>query len=198
MDRQSRLRANQDFQRVRREGRSWSSPLAVLIAAPNAADHTRFGFAVGKRIGNAVTRNRVKRRLREAERMQSLAVMAGLADATRHLEHGSMARLFVPGAAQDEALADYLRSFNLIVSYLYDPDGDTLIEDTTISGNDAGDLGGGIYLYDTDSGGAFVFHGVVAGAYTVEMVVPSGQTATTPSSERAEMSRSEAGRQTAW
>ena len=53
----------------------------------------------------------------------SLAVMAGLADATRHLEHGSMARLFVPGAAQDEALADYLRSFNLIVSYLYDPDG---------------------------------------------------------------------------
>ncbi|MFN8497236.1 MAG: ribonuclease P protein component [Anaerolineae bacterium] len=77
MDRQSRLRANQDFQRVRREGRSWSSPLAVLIAAPNAADHTRFGFAVGKRIGNAVTRNRVKRRLREAVRLHGAAVAPG-------------------------------------------------------------------------------------------------------------------------
>lgn len=77
MDRQSRLRANEDFQRVRREGRSWSSPLAVLIAAPNASAHTRFGFAVGKRIGNAVTRNRVKRRLREAVRLHGAAVAPG-------------------------------------------------------------------------------------------------------------------------
>ncbi len=77
MDRQSRLRANEDFQRVRREGRSWSSPLLVLIAAPNAADHTRFGFAVGKRIGKAVVRNRVKRRLREAVRLHCEAVAPG-------------------------------------------------------------------------------------------------------------------------
>lgn len=52
-----------------------------------------------------------------------LAVTAGLADATRHLEHVTMARLFVPGAVLDETLLDWLRSFNLVVSYLYDPDG---------------------------------------------------------------------------
>jgi ADP-heptose:LPS heptosyltransferase len=50
-------------------------------------------------------------------------VTAGLADATHHLEHGTMAKLFVPGAVLDEALLDWLRSFNLVVSYLYDPDG---------------------------------------------------------------------------
>ncbi len=52
-----------------------------------------------------------------------LAKAAGLADAVRSLEHRTMAPLFAKGAAIDEALCDYLRGFNLIVSYLYDPDG---------------------------------------------------------------------------
>ena len=52
-----------------------------------------------------------------------LAVQAGLADSTRSLEHRSMALLFARGARLDPALADYLRGFNLVVSYLYDPDG---------------------------------------------------------------------------
>lgn len=51
-----------------------------------------------------------------------LAVAAGLADAARHLEHVSMAKLFVPNAALDDELQKWLLSFNLIVSYLYDPD----------------------------------------------------------------------------
>lgn len=51
-----------------------------------------------------------------------LAVAAGLADAVRSLEHRAMAALFAKNAPIDDALSDYLRSFNLIVSYLYDPD----------------------------------------------------------------------------
>ncbi len=52
-----------------------------------------------------------------------LARASGLADETRSLEHATMARLFAPRAPADGPLADYFRSFNLIVSYLYDPDG---------------------------------------------------------------------------
>ncbi|MEQ1748397.1 MAG: glycosyltransferase family 9 protein [Prosthecobacter sp.] len=52
-----------------------------------------------------------------------LAKHAGLADATRSLEHRTMASLFAPGASIDPALLEYLRSFNLVVSYLFDPDG---------------------------------------------------------------------------
>lgn len=52
-----------------------------------------------------------------------LALAGGLAEATRHLEHGSMAKLFVPNVPLEEALLEYFRGFNLVVSYLYDPDG---------------------------------------------------------------------------
>jgi heptosyltransferase-3 len=53
----------------------------------------------------------------------SLAVAAGLADRVRALEHGGMARLFARGATIDPELAAYLAGFNLVISYLYDPDG---------------------------------------------------------------------------
>ena len=52
-----------------------------------------------------------------------LAVAAGLSETTRNIEHRSMAMLFVPSAKLDDELAVWLKSFNIVVSYLYDPDG---------------------------------------------------------------------------
>lgn len=52
-----------------------------------------------------------------------LARSSGLADSIRSLEHRTMAPLFAKTAPIDEALAEHLRSFNLVVSFLYDPDG---------------------------------------------------------------------------
>lgn len=52
-----------------------------------------------------------------------LAQAAGLADAVGSLEHRTMAPLFAKNAPIDETLAEHLRSFNLVVSFLYDPDG---------------------------------------------------------------------------
>lgn len=52
-----------------------------------------------------------------------LARTAGLADSIRSLEHRTMAPLFAKNAPIDEALAEHLRGFNLVVSFLYDPDG---------------------------------------------------------------------------
>ena len=68
MRRHNRLRARTDFERLRRQGRSWSHPLLIAQATKNDAEVIRFGFSVSRRVGEAVVRNRVRRRLREIAR----------------------------------------------------------------------------------------------------------------------------------
>jgi ribonuclease P protein component len=68
MERKHRLTRSIDFQRVRRTGKSHAHPLAVLIALRNKLPVTRMGVSAAKSVGNAVRRNRAKRRLREALR----------------------------------------------------------------------------------------------------------------------------------
>jgi ribonuclease P protein component len=69
MKRAYRLRKPNQFQRVRRDGKSWSSSFLTLNAANSRRRGSRCGFVVGKRIGNAVARNRARRRVREAVRL---------------------------------------------------------------------------------------------------------------------------------
>ena len=68
--REYRLRSNTDFQRIRREGRTFVQPLLVMATRSNDLDHSRVGFVVGRRIGKAVDRNRMKRRMRESIRLR--------------------------------------------------------------------------------------------------------------------------------
>ncbi|MBI4197877.1 MAG: ribonuclease P protein component [Chloroflexi bacterium] len=67
-----RLRKASDFQAVRNSSKSLANPLLALRYRPNGLNLTRLGFSVGKRLGNAVVRNKVKRRLRELTRQAPL------------------------------------------------------------------------------------------------------------------------------
>jgi ribonuclease P protein component len=62
--REQRLRTPAEFQRVRSLARAWRHPLVVLDVAPNEVARTRVGITVSRAVGNAVVRNRVRRRLR--------------------------------------------------------------------------------------------------------------------------------------
>ncbi|HYY87615.1 MAG TPA: ribonuclease P protein component [Chloroflexota bacterium] len=70
MKREQRLRSAADFQRAREAApRAWAHPLLVLYAAPNDLPVSRIGITVSSRVGKAVVRNRVRRRIREAARV---------------------------------------------------------------------------------------------------------------------------------
>jgi ribonuclease P protein component len=66
--------------RVAAKGRKAATHGLVLQALPRADDGpVRIGFTVTKKIGNAVVRNRARRRLREAARLELAEVpLAGL------------------------------------------------------------------------------------------------------------------------
>ena len=65
-----RLSRSGEFDRVYREGSSRANRFLVLYAFPRSTDEAgvelRLGVSVGRRIGRAVARNRVKRAIREA------------------------------------------------------------------------------------------------------------------------------------
>ncbi len=68
MQKQHRLTGDARISEIHREGRSAANSLLVFRLSPNGLERSRFCFIAGKRVGNAVVRNRVKRRLREAVR----------------------------------------------------------------------------------------------------------------------------------
>jgi ribonuclease P protein component len=71
-----RLKRRSDF-RAAADGARASGPAFVLQARPRGDDGAvRVGFTVSRQVGNAVERNRVRRRLREVVRM-SIAADAG-------------------------------------------------------------------------------------------------------------------------
>ena len=69
MPREGSLSGDSQYARVYQRGRAWGDDLLVLKALPNGTGSNRYGFVVSKRVGNAVARNRVKRRLREIARL---------------------------------------------------------------------------------------------------------------------------------
>jgi ribonuclease P protein component len=63
-----RLKARLEFQTVQTQGRRAATRFVTLLALPNQHSVDRLGLIASRKFGNAVMRNRAKRRLREVFR----------------------------------------------------------------------------------------------------------------------------------
>ena len=66
------IKKNFEFKRVLSRGKSINGNNLAVYFFPNKLNQTRYGFAIGKKAGKAVCRNRIKRIIREAVRLTSV------------------------------------------------------------------------------------------------------------------------------
>ena len=111
-----RLKRRPEFLAVAASGRRWVAPAFILQAAPRSTTDTfpsgdiGIGFTATKRIGNAVRRNRAKRRLREAARL-----LAGDKVVTDH-NYVLVARSEVLTCAFQTILSDLETAFSRVLT----------------------------------------------------------------------------------
>lgn len=71
------IKKNHQFRRLYQRGKSVVSPYFAIYTGKNHLPYNRVGFVTGKKIGNAVVRNRVRRRMREIYRLHADTLLLG-------------------------------------------------------------------------------------------------------------------------
>lgn len=72
------LKKRSDFLRVAATRKKWVSPMMIIQMSTDQNKNTRVGYTASKKVGNAVIRNKAKRRLREVvKQVMNRTVKAG-------------------------------------------------------------------------------------------------------------------------
>ena len=77
MQKQYRLTGSRSFDYLYRHGAVYRNALLVLYVTKSRFSTPKVGFSVGKKVGDSVRRNRTKRRLKEAFRLEMDRVVTG-------------------------------------------------------------------------------------------------------------------------
>lgn len=103
LTRLERIRGEKDFRSLYRTGRRVRGRYFDLVFRPNGLGYSRLGVVVSKKVGPAVARNKVKRRMRELFR-RNKSLYADPVDVI------VVSRPGIVGLARDELEAEYLRA----------------------------------------------------------------------------------------
>ena len=71
------LKKNYEFHRLYSKGRSCATPYLVVYVRKTKRQYNRMGITVSTKLGKAVVRNRVRRRLREIYRLNEDRILLG-------------------------------------------------------------------------------------------------------------------------
>ena len=72
----STLKKNYEFRRLYSKGKSCANAYLVVYCRKNRSGRSRIGYTVSNKVGHAVVRNRIRRRLREIARGYDLVVVS--------------------------------------------------------------------------------------------------------------------------
>ena len=72
MEKKYRLRKNLEFKKVYSSRNNYWNRNLILYKRKNNSENTRIGFSISKKVGNAVIRNKIKRRMKEICRLNNL------------------------------------------------------------------------------------------------------------------------------
>lgn len=106
------LRSVSDFQQIQSHSRSRSHPLLLMRYRRNGLDRTRYGISTGRKVGSAVIRNRIRRRLRTILRVLDREVQPGY----DILLVARPAAASVKQADLDDALRQLMRASSVLVA----------------------------------------------------------------------------------
>jgi ribonuclease P protein component len=73
-----RLLSSREFKTVYAKGRKFSTPYFSAFVIKTDSEHQRLGLTTTRKIGNAVFRNRCRRRLRDVFRFRDLSLLSGV------------------------------------------------------------------------------------------------------------------------
>ena len=97
------LKKNSDFRRLYAKGKSAVNPFLVVYCRRNRTGENRLGYTVSVKLGHAVRRNRIRRRLREIYRLHE-------AEMRRGWDIVAVARTRAAEASYRELEGDFLRA----------------------------------------------------------------------------------------
>lgn len=77
MKKNNRLRTNQDFLDIYRNGKNYWNRNLTIYVKKNNLEVSRFGYSITKKIGNSVERNKIRRKMKEIIRLNLDCIKQG-------------------------------------------------------------------------------------------------------------------------